>query len=176
MLSAYFLPLWHILLGAPQYPEGLEMKIWLKGLSGNVDQINELNHYIGMKFIHAYNFPEFKFLPYVFGLLVLIGFASAITKSRKLLWVWFISLCLFAVVGFTDFDIWEYHYGHDLNPRAALKIEGMSYQPPLFGYKQLLNFTAGSLPDTGGLLVGLGGLMAGAALFYKPLLANNKSK
>jgi copper chaperone NosL len=176
MLSAYIFPLWDILLGAPQYPEGLEMKIWLKGLSGNVDQINELNHYIGMKFIHTNNFPEFKFLPYVFGLVILIGLVSAITKSRKLLWVWFISLCLFAIIGFTDFDIWEYNYGHNLNPRAALKIEGMSYQPPLFGYKQLLNFTAGSLPDTGGLLVGLGGLLAGAALFYKPRLSQNKSK
>ncbi|MEO6977506.1 MAG: hypothetical protein ABI113_03975, partial [Mucilaginibacter sp.] len=48
MSSAYFLPLWHILLDAPQYPEGLEMKIWLNGLSGNISQINGLNHYIGM--------------------------------------------------------------------------------------------------------------------------------
>ena len=176
MLGTYFLPLWHILLDAPQYPEGLELKIWLNGLSGNISQINGLNHYIGMKFIVADDFKEFKILPYVFGLLTLIGFAAAIAKSRKLLWVWFIGLCLFAVVGFTDFYIWEYNYGHNLNPHAAIKIEGMTYQPPLFGYKQLLNFTAGSLPDTGGVLVGLGGVLAAAALFYKPRLSPNKSK
>jgi copper chaperone NosL len=92
------------------------------------------------------------------------------------LWIWFISLCLFAIIGFTDFDIWEYNYGHNLNPHAAIKIEGMTYQPPLFGYKQLLNFTAGSLPDTGGILVGLGGVLAAAALFYKPRLSPKKSK
>ncbi len=176
MLSAYFLPLWHILLDAPQYPEGLEMKIWLNGLSGNIAQINGLNHYIGMKFISVNDFKEFVILPYVFGMLTLIGIAAAIAKSRRLLWIWFIGLCLFAAVGFTDFYIWEYNYGHNLNPHAAIKIEGMTYQPPLFGYKQLLNFTAGSLPDTGGVLVGLGGVLAAAALFYKPRLSPNKSK
>ncbi len=107
MLGAYFFPLWHILLDAPQYPEGLEMKIWLKGLSGNIDQINGLNHYIGMKFIRNVDFKEFKFIPYIFGGLVLIGFIAAIAKSRKLLWIWFISLCLFAIVGFSDFYVWE---------------------------------------------------------------------
>jgi copper chaperone NosL len=177
MLGAYFFPLWHILLDAPQYPEGLELKIWLNGLSGNISQINGLNHYIGMKFIVADDFKEFKILPYVFGLLTLIGFAAAIAKSRRLLWVWFISLCLFAIVGFSDFYIWEYNYGHNLNPHAAIKIEGMNYQPPLFGYKQLLNFTAGSLPGTGGFFVGLGGILAATALFYKPRLSKkNKSK
>ena len=176
MSSAYFLPLWHILLDAPQYPEGLEMKIWLNGLSGNIAQINGLNHYIGMKFISVDDFKEFKVLPYVFGALTLIGFASAITKSRKLLWTWFIGLCLFAIVGFSDFYMWEYNYGHKLNPHAAIKVEGMNYQPPLFGYKQLLNFTAGSLPDAGGLLVGAGGLLTVAALFYKSGISTIKSK
>jgi copper chaperone NosL len=176
MLSAYFFPLWHILLDAPQYPEGLELKIWLNGLSGNIAQINGLNHYIGMKFIVANDFKEFKILPYVFGVLTLIGFTAAIARSRKLLWIWFISLCLFAIVGFSDFYVWEYNYGHNLNPHAAIKIEGMTYQPPLFGYKQLLNFTAGSLPDTGGILVGLGGALVAVGLFYKPRLSSNKSK
>lgn len=171
MLTAYFFPLWHILLDAPQYPEGLEMKIWLNGLSGNIQQINGLNHYIGMKHISVNDFKEFVILPYVFGALMLLGIAAAIAKSRKLLRAWFIGLCLFAIAGFSDFYLWEYNYGHKLNPHAAIKVEGMYYQPPLFGYKQLLNFTAGSLPDTGGVLVGIGGLLAATALFYKPRLS-----
>jgi len=174
MLSAYFFPLWQILLDAPQYPEGLEMKIWLNGLSGNIAQINGLNHYIGMKFISVDDFKEFKILPYVFSALTLIGILSAALKSRKLLLTWFIGLCFFAIVGFGDFYQWEYNYGHQLNPHAAIKVEGMYYQPPLFGYKQLLNFTAGSLPDTGGLLVGLGGLLAAVALFYHPRSSSNQ--
>lgn len=176
MLSAYFLPLWHILLDAPQYPEGLEMKIWLNGLTGSIAQINGLNHYIGMKFISVDDFKEFIILPYVFGGLTLVGLAAAVVESRKLLWAWFIGLCLFATLGFGDFYMWEYNYGHNLNPHAAIKVEGMNYQPPLFGYKQLLNFTAGSLPDTGGILVGLGGLLAVTALFHKPRVVLNSLK
>ncbi|HVS90855.1 MAG TPA: hypothetical protein VHB54_13790 [Mucilaginibacter sp.] len=170
MLSAYVLPLWHILLDAPQYPEGLEMKIWLTGLSGNINQINGLNHYIGMKHIEVDDFKEFKILPYVYGAVLLLGVISIVINSRKLAIGWFISLCLFGIVGFTDFYLWEYNYGHNLNPHAAIKIEGMYYQPPLIGYKQLLNFTAGSLPDSGGILVGLGGVLA-----VLPLIKSSKS-
>jgi copper chaperone NosL len=54
-----------------------------------------------------------------------------------------------------DFYRWEYEYGHDLDPAAAIIVPGMAYQPPLIGYKQLLNFSAWSWPDVGGyLLVG----------------------
>jgi copper chaperone NosL len=176
MISAYFLPLWHILLDAPQYPEGLEMKIWLNGLSGNIGQINGLNHYIGMKLISVNDFKEFKILPYIFGLLLLIGLSSAAFKSRKLLCTWFIGLCLFGIIGFSDFYKWEYNYGHNLNPHAAIKVEGMNYQPPLFGYKQLLNFTAGSLPDIGGILVGMGGLLIAGSLFNELRAASKTTK
>ncbi len=49
-----------------------------------------------------------------------------------------------------DFYRWEYNYGHNLDPSAAIRVPGMSYQPPLIGYKQLLNFGAYSIPDAGG--------------------------
>ena len=49
MISAYFVPLWQILMWAPQYPEGLEMKIWINDISGDVKIISALNHYIGMR-------------------------------------------------------------------------------------------------------------------------------
>lgn len=170
MLSAYVLPLWKILLEAPQYPEGLEMKIWLTGITGNVAQINGLNHYIGMKFIVVDAFWEFKVLPYLYGIIVASGFFVAWQGKLKFLWIWMGILVVFAIFGFTDFYLWEYDYGHHLDPHAAIKVEGMTYQPPLIGYKQLLNFLAGSLPDVGGILVGLGGFIATAVLFYESRL------
>jgi copper chaperone NosL len=176
MLSAYVLPLWHILLDAPQYPEGLEMKIWLNGLSGNIEQINGLNHYIGMKHIVINDFREFKILPYVFGIVLLLGATATVINSRKLAIAWVVSLCLFGIVGFSDFYIWEYNYGHHLNPHAAIKVEGMNYQPPLVGYKQLLNFTAGSVPDTGGVLVGIAGTLAALAVIKKPRSLNKRNE
>lgn len=171
MISAYLLPLWQIILEAPQYPEGLGLSIWLNGITGNVDQINGLNHYIGMKHIVVEDFIEFKVLPYIFALIILLGFYTALNGKRKLLWLWFSILAVFAVVGLTDFYLWEYDYGHNLDPTAAIKIPGMSYQPPLIGYKQLLNFLAGSFPAAGGVLVGLAGIMAGAVLVYEQRLA-----
>lgn len=167
MLSIYVLPLWRIVLEAPQYPEGLEMQIWLTGITGNVDQINGLNHYIGMKHIVVENFWEFKVLPYLYGAIVLIGFLVAWKGSIKLLWAWLGILLVFTIFGLVDFYLWEYDYGHNLDPTAAIKVEGMTYQPPLIGYKQLLNFLAGSFPDIGGILVGIGGLIAAGVLYIE---------
>lgn len=167
MMSAFFLPLWQIILEAPQYPEGLGMKIWLHTITGNVDQINGLNHYIGMKHIIVDDFIEFKIVPYVFGIIVLLAFITAATGNKKLLWALFISLMLFAIVGFIDFYMWEYDYGHNLDPKAAIKVPGMSYQPPLIGYKQLLNFVAGSLPDIGGIFTIIAGMLVTGVLFFE---------
>src|SRR4026207_108495 len=81
----FFVPLWSIYLIAPQYPEGLSMQIWLYKITGQVEIINGLNHYIGMKHINADMFPEFTFLIYILGFFVLFGLTVAITGSRKLL-------------------------------------------------------------------------------------------
>lgn len=153
MIGGFFFPFWRISLEAPQYPEGLEMKIWLHKLSGDVEKVNGLNHYIGMKLIKENEFPEFRILPFAMAFLVAFGVLTAILNKRKLLWSWVLMLLAGGIVAFYDFYKWEYDYGHNLNPMAAIKVPGMSYQPPLFGYKMLLNFLAGSFPDTGGILV-----------------------
>lgn len=174
MLSAFFLPLWQIILEAPQYPEGLGLKIWLNDITGNVDQINGLNHYIGMKHIIVEDFIEFKIVPYIFGAIVFTAFLTAITGNRKLLWFLFVFLMAFAVVGLVDFYLWEYDYGHNLDPKAAIKVPGMSYQPPLIGYKQLLNFLAGSFPDIGGIFTAIAGILIGGVLFFEQRLQKAK--
>ena len=65
LIATFFLPVWFIFLIAPQYPEGLTMNIWLNKITGQVEIINGLNHYIGMKHIKAEMFPEFGYLIYV---------------------------------------------------------------------------------------------------------------
>jgi copper chaperone NosL len=153
MIGAFFFPFWKIILEAPQYPEGLEMKIWLYKITGDVDKINGLNHYIGMKLIHEDEFPEFKIMPWALGFLIAFGLLSALLRKRALLWAWVSALVAAGGIAFVDFYQWLYDYGHNLNPHAAIKVPGMSYQPPMLGYKQLLNFLAGSFPDIGGYLV-----------------------
>ena len=71
ILLAIVFPIWRIELDAPQYPEGLALHIYANKMGGDVDIINGLNHYIGMKTIHAEEFIEFTVLPYIivfFGL------------------------------------------------------------------------------------------------------------
>ena len=157
LVCVIFLPMWKIDLAAPQYPEGLRLLIYPNKLAGNVDIINGLNHYIGMKTLHTDDFIEFTVLPYLIAFYALLFLVAAIVGKKKFLYWVFGAFLLFCIVAMYDFWKWEYNYGHNLNPDAAIIVPGMSYQPPLLGYKQLLNFSAYSIPDTGGwIFVGVG--------------------
>lgn len=165
MIGSLIFPFWKITLFAPQYPEGVEMFIHPSGVKGEVDIINGLNHYIGMKFIVNEDFPEFKVLPYWLGFLVLFGFVVFIINKIKWLHAWLGLLIVTGIVGMADFWRWEYNYGHNLDPHAPIRIPGMTYQPPLLGYKQLLNFVAGSFPALGGYMIIIPGIiLAGVVL------------
>ncbi|MEQ1797805.1 MAG: nitrous oxide reductase accessory protein NosL [Lacibacter sp.] len=152
-----FVPMWRIDLTAPQYPEGLVLKIHANKLGGDVDIINGLNHYIGMRTLHANDFIEFTILPYIIGAFALIGLLAAFINRRWFFYTWTALYVLFGIVAMYDFYRWEYAYGHDLDPTAAIIVPGMAYQPPLIGFKQLLNFGAYSFPDVGGyIFIGVG--------------------
>lgn len=171
MISAYFVPLWQILMWAPQYPEGLAMKIWINNLTGDVKIISALNHYIGMKHIEVGMFPEFKYMIYIVGFIIGVGLLTTLMNKRYMIWI-YVSLILAAAIGaLVDFYLWGYDYGHNLNPTAPIIVPGMSYQPPLIGTKQLLNFTAFSGPATGGWIFIVAGLLAVGALVYEIYLA-----
>lgn len=159
LIAVIFLPIWRIELDAPQYPEGLAMQIFSNKLAGDVDIINGLNHYIGMRTLHANDFVEFSVLPYIFAALALFGILTAIVNRKWFFFVWGGAFVLFAILAMFDFYIWEYNYGHNLNPMAPIQVPGMSYQPPLIGFKQLLNFGAYSIPDIGGWIMTLVGLI-----------------
>lgn len=145
-----YFPMWQIQLSAPQYPEGLVLLIYPNKLGGNVDIINGLNHYIGMKPIHAEDFMEFTILPFIIIFYSVLFILTGLIGKRKLMNFSFVLFVCFGIVAMVDFWKWEYNYGHTLNPDAAIIVPGMSYQPPLIGFKQLLNFGAYSIPDTGG--------------------------
>jgi copper chaperone NosL len=167
LIAVFFLPVWRIDLFAPQYPEGLTMNIWINGLSGDVDVINGLNHYIGMKHVTTEMFPEFEYLPFVVGFFMLLGMIVAITGSRKFLLIYLCLTIAGAALAMYDFYKWGYDYGHDLDPTAPIQVPGLSYQPPLFGHKRLLNFDAYSFPDVGGWIVISAGILAFTVWFME---------
>jgi copper chaperone NosL len=175
MVSAYFVPLWQILMWAPQYPEGLEMKIWLNTISGDVKIISALNHYIGMKHIEVEMFPEFKYMTYIVGFLIGVGLLTAIVRKRFLLIIYCVLIIVSGIGALVDFYLWGYDYGHNLDPTAPIVVPGMSYQPPLIGTKQLLNFTAFSGPDIGGWIFLVTGVLAIGAFVYEVKFSKKKS-
>ena len=161
-IGSLFVPMWQIDLDAPQYPEGLVLKLHANKIGGDVEIINGLNHYIGMATLHTENFIEFKILPYIIGAFALISLALIFINNRKFVLAFFATFILFVILAGVDFYRWNYEYGHNLDPNAAIKVPGMAYQPPLIGYKQLLNFGAYSVPDIGGWYL----IAAGVMLFY----------
>lgn len=166
LVACLFLPLWRVALIAPQYPEGLGFYIWANRMSGDLQSINGLNHYIGMKQIVPESIPELRLMPWALGGLVVAGLGAAAWGRRKALVAWVSILAIGALAGLADFYRWGYDYGHDLDPTAAIKIPGMSYQPPVLGSKQLLNFHATSLPALGGWIA-FGVLALGIVLIVR---------
>ena len=167
LIAVYFVPLWNISLEAPQYPEGLGMQIWLSRMTGDLNTINGLNHYIGMKTIQPDSIQELKYMPYIIGFIILTGFIVFLFNKRTLLLSWIILIIITGIAGLYDFWLWEYDYGHNLDTTAAIIVPGMNYQPPLIGSKQLLNFTATSMPDTGGIIIFAVGITAVLILIYE---------
>ncbi len=160
-VGSLFVPLWRIELSAPQYPEGLLLQLHAGKIGGNVDIINGLNHYIGMATLHTENFIEFKILPYIFSAFALIALALIVVNNRKSVKIFLITLIVFVALSGIDFYRWNYEYGHNLDPNAAIIVPGMAYQPPVLGYKQLLNFGAYSIPDIGGYMLGAAIMLIG---------------
>jgi len=165
----YAFPIWRINLIAPQYPEGIGMYIHIDSIGGikehDLENINQLNHYIGMRVIDPLAIPELRWMPWILGALLALGLLTALANSRKALVAWVASFAVAATAGLVDFWKWSYDYGHNLDwEHAIIKVPGMVYQPPLIGVKQILNFRASSWPDVGGLAAFLAMALALAAL------------
>lgn len=177
LLGAFLFPIWKIDLQAPQYPEGIGLRIWVNQITGlneyDLNNINKLNHYIGMKEIVPSSIPELKIMPYIVVFLISVRILVSILKRKRFLTIWLALIVILMIAGLYDFYIWGYDYGHNLNPNAPIKVPGMSYQPPLLGSKQLLNMKSISLPDIGSYFIGISFLLGSYVLFNKK---NKKEK
>ncbi len=173
LLSLFVFPLWNISLLAPQYPEPIGMDIWINKITdhnpNDIQNINILNHYVGMQDIPE-EMEEFRIFPPVVITMAVLGVIFGLIGNRKLYLAWFIIMAMLGSAGMYDFYLWEYDYGHNLKDTAAIKFtdsEGnpMAYQPPLIGSKTILNFKAISSPMIGAYLMFLGMALSLYAFF-----------
>ena len=151
------------------------MYIWINKIGGDtpatLQNINILNHYIGMKYIEPDSIKELKYFPYIILAMSFLAFLAAFINKRGLFLAWGILMLILAGLGLYDFYLWEYDYGHNLSDTAPIKVPGASFQPPLIGTKLILNFIAKSLPHTGGYFA-----MASIALAFVSWWLKSKFK
>lgn len=163
----FVFPMWKITLLAPQYPNGISIDIWVNDITGDVSNFNIMNHYVGMKNITVESFPELAYMQYIVMAMMAIGLVVGLFGNKWTFWGWAIVMIILGSIGLYDFYLWEYNYGHELDPNAAIKVPGMAYQPPFIGRKVLLNFIAYSFPALGGYMIGVSIFLAGIAAYFK---------
>ena len=147
------LPIWTMKLWAPQYREGLELVIYTNTIRGDLQNINTLNHYVGMKKITPDDFKEFGYLPLALTLFGTLALLAALVNRRWLAILGWVVFTGFSAYMFSDYARWLWHYGHDLDPRAALKLP--TFTPPLIGWARMANFRVLSIPAVGTVLLGI---------------------
>lgn len=153
---AFTAPLWKISMVAPQYPSGLYMEIYTHKVDGGHDahditEINELNHYIGMKPIDRGALTDLDWIPFALGLLALLTLrCAAIGNVRTLIDLIVVAIYVsgFAFARFL-YKLW--YFGHSLAPDAPIRLE--PFTPAVIGKKQIANFAVESWPQAGTLWV-----------------------
>jgi hypothetical protein len=150
LIPTFFIPMWHMSFDSMQYPEGLELYIYSNTLVGGDDgndltEINILNHYIGMAELKEEDFTEFKWIPLIIGLMIVLTLRSVVIGTFSTI----IDILVFFAY-FSLFSMWRFwymlsSYGHELDPKAAVKVE--PFTPPLFGSKMVGQFTVTSYPS-----------------------------
>ena len=152
LLLGGILPLWRISLVAPQYAEGLTLDMYayqiVAGNNGqDLAEINTLNHYIGMKPIAQADFLEMKVLPFAIGVFALLALRSVVIGRIVTLVDLSVLFLYFGVFSLGSFAYRLYTYGHQLDPRAPMKIA--PFMPVVMGSQQIANFLQTSLPLAG---------------------------
>jgi len=157
-------PLWRIRLEAPQYPQGLELRIYAHTVDGDLQEVNTLNHYIGMRRIDRATLSDLDWIPFALGALALLTLRVASIGDLRSL----VDLCAlfayFSAFSFARFAYQLWVFGHHLDPKAPFRVE--PFTPALLGTRQIANFTTTALPGLGTLWIGLFALGLAAALAW----------
>jgi hypothetical protein len=154
LLPSFFFPLWNMSFYSNQYPDGLVLHIYAYQLEGgktpnrdDLREINSLNHYIGMRPLLESDFSEFTWVPLVIGLLMILALRAMVLGKMSNLVDVFVLFTYFGLFSMWSFYHRLYMYGHNLDPTASIKVQ--PFTPPVFGTKQIANFSVNSFPGLG---------------------------
>ena len=150
-ISVATMPIWYVALEAPNYPKdafpnGIPVYYHFDGFSGDVHEMNTINHFIGMDPMKR-GAPYLRALaPYalLFVALLLLFYIIYDSKILDLLMLIPITLPLI-FLGF--YTYWLYWFGHHMHKWGAFSIK--PFMPTVFGDGKVAQFTTHSYPTTG---------------------------
>jgi len=165
LLVSLFLPYWHMALHAPQYPDNLHLTAYMNHLAGDVEEIDGLNHYIGMRPLEeAAQFERSIGVFVMIGFVVLLEVASWIHSRWAVLLV--LPAVLFPVVFLLDLHLWMSHFGLNLDPDAPLSSAIEPFVPPILGTGVIGQFKTVASPGAGLILSSIASIVLILALFF----------
>lgn len=164
-VASYFLPYWNFRLVAPQYPKGLVLQIGLRGVTGDVKEIDIINHYIGMHAISEAAGFERAAGPYLVGAIVLAIVVGMIVAGRRMNWGGVVPAFALPVGFLVTTVYWMYTFGHDLDPTAAIDFK--PFMPTLVGTGTIGQFHTYAAPAVGFWFAIAGSLAVTAALYFR---------
>lgn len=167
------LPYWSMDLEAPQYPDGLRVEIYVDHLEGDVAEIDELNHYLGLPPLEEGGQIERRLA--IPGILVVVAATSIafLVRNRAAIPL-LVPIISYPLVFLADLWYILYTYGHSIDPTSALGGAIEPFTPPLFGPGQVGQFTSVAHAEIGLHLAALAALLALAGMCahhaaFKPL-------
>lgn len=174
LIISIFLPYWNMNLEAPQYPKGLGVQTYLNRVEGDVQEIDGLNHYIGMRPLEEAAQLE-RSLSIVMILVTGLLVVAAIFVHTK--WAALLALpaLLFPIFFLADMYYWLRDFGQNLDPTAALSNYIEPFIPPLFGEGLIGQFKTVASFGPGFYLACLASILILIGLYYhrrayKPLV------
>lgn len=175
-------PYWGLVLQAPQYPGGLQMRVFVNNMTGDDDpkldevrEIDGLNHYIGMKSLYeAAKFERSIAIPAVIIMVIFLGVAAV--WQRRWTWLLAIPALAFPFIFLADLAFWMTHYGQNLDPYAPLSSSIQPFTPPILGEGVIGQFKTIAYVDTGWYIVLVGSALIAAGLLLKLGSRSTKSE
>ena len=144
-------PIWSVSLEAPNYPKdafpmGIPVYFHFDGFSGEVHEMNTINHFIGMDPMERGGPYERVLAPYA---LIFTAFMMAlfIIYDKKILNIFMLIPVLLPGIFLGLYSYWLYWFGHNMHDYGAFTIK--PFMPTVFGDGKVAQFVTHSYPTTG---------------------------
>lgn len=173
-------PYWHMTLRAPQYPHGLKVVGYVNHLEGDVHEIDELNHYIGMRPLNdAARIEKSVAVGSIWAFAAMLLLAGVLVHNRLAVAL-VIAALLFPALFLLDLHYWLAHFGQHLDPHAPLSSAIKPFTPPVLGIGKIGQFRTIARAGNGLVLAAWASGLIAVGLFlhrwaYKPLVDRAKA-